>query len=170
MNAKALIAPSHFYNYIKLVEEADIKTALKNETGSAVKYFNSITEEHALHKYAEGKWTIKEVLQHIIDAERIFSYRALALARKDKNSLPSFDEKEYAENANGNSRSWKELVEEFVAVRKATEILFDSFTEEHLHATGIAGNSEISVVALGYTTVGHTLHHINILKERYQAI
>lgn len=169
LNTKLGTYPSHFDPYIKLVEEDNIKTALKNQTTKAEKLFNTITEEQSLYKYAEGKWTIKEVLQHIIDAERVFTYRAMAFARKDKNSLPSFDENGYAKNSNANNRSWQKLIEGFLAVRKATEMLFNSFTEESLISTGIASNSKISVMALGYTTVGHAIHHINIVGERYLA-
>lgn len=169
INRRPEIGPysTHFHDYIKLVEEDNITTALKNQTPAAQKFFNSITEEKSLYKYAEEKWTIKEALQHIIDAERVFTYRALAFARKDQNHLPSFDENSYAANSHANSRSWKDLIEEYLAVRKSTEMLFNSFTEEDLKSTGIASNNEISVMALGFTIAGHTAHHINILKERY---
>lgn len=169
INPRSKIGPysSHFYDYIKLVEEDDIKTALVDQKLKAAVFLNSIAEDKSLYKYAEGKWTIKEVLQHIIDAERVFAYRALAFARKDKNSLPSFDENGYAANSHAHNRSWQELIEEFLTVRKSTEMLFNSFTEEDLKSTGIASNSEISVLAMGYTTVGHATHHINIIRERY---
>ena len=166
-NPKLGIYPPHFGTYIKWVQEDTIITALGNQLPKAEKFFSSITEDQSLYQYAEGKWTIKEVLQHIIDAERIFSYRALAIARKDKNVLPSFDENEYAANAHANNRNWKEMIEEFVAVRKTTEILYHSFTEEDLKTSGRASDYEITVLALGYTTVGHASHHINIIRERY---
>ncbi len=169
LNSKLGIYPPYFNTYIKLVEEDEIKTALKNQTPKAENFFNSITEEKTDYKYAEGKWTIKEVLQHVIDAERIFTYRALAFARKDKNILPSFDENDYAANSNANNRRWKELIEEFLAVRKSTEILFSSFKEEILKTSGKASNYEITVLALGYIIVGHVTHHINIIRERYIA-
>jgi len=172
LNLRAKIGPysGHFHDYIKLVEEDDFRIALKKQTSKAVVVFNSITQDKSLYKYAEGKWTIKEVLQHIIDAERVFSYRALAFARKDVNHLPSFDENRYAANSHANNRSWQELIEEFLAVRKSTQMLFNSFTEEDLKSSGIASNSEISVMALGYTTVGHAAHHINIIRERYNGV
>ena len=170
LNSTLGIYPPHFNAYIKLVKEDDIKTALKDQTPKAENFFNSITEEQSFYKYAEGKWTIKEVLQHVIDAERIFAYRALAFARKDKNILPSFDENEYAANSNSNIRSWRALIEEFNAVRKSTEILFNSFTEENLKTSGKASDYTITVMALGYITVGHSIHHINIIRERYIAV
>lgn len=166
-NSKNETYPSHFHTYIKLVEKEDLNSALKNQTYEAEKCFNTITEEQSLYKYAEEKWTIKEVLQHIIDAERIFTYRALAFARKDENILPSFDENNYAANSNANNRNWNELIEEFLTVRKSTEMLFNSFTPENLSTIGKASGYDISVSALAYTTVGHAAHHINIIRERY---
>ena len=118
----------------------------------------------------EGKWSIKEILQHVIDAERVFAYRSLTFARKDNNTLPSFDEKDYAANSNGNNRAWHELVEEFKALRKSTELLFNSFTKENLNAIGKASDYTITVLALGYIIVGHVAHHINIIRERYLTI
>jgi uncharacterized damage-inducible protein DinB len=159
--------PPYFNTYIKLVEDQNIKSALKEQMTGAEKFLNSITEEQSFHKYAEGKWSIKEVLQHIIDAERVFAYRAMAFARKDINALPSFDENSYAANSHADSRSWKELIEEFIALRKSTEMLFNSFTEDDLDISGKASNYEITVLALGYTTVGHATHHINLIRERY---
>ncbi len=157
----------HFENYIKLVDEENITAALKDQADKAQTFLNSINEEKSFYKYAEGKWSIKEVLQHIIDAERVFTYRALAFARKDINNLPSFDENSYAANSHADKRSWKELIEEFLAVRKSTEMLFKSFTEDNLRSKGFASGSEISVLALEYITVGHAKHHINLIKERY---
>lgn len=158
---------NHFDPYIKLVEGDNIKTALTDQSEKAKAFLNSISEEKSLYKYEESKWTIKEVLQHIIDAERVFTYRALAFARKDANHLPSFDENRYAANSHANRRNWKELIEEFLVVRKTTEMLFDSFSGEDLKSVGTASNSEISVLALGYTTVGHAAHHFNLIRERY---
>src|SRR5450432_2349241 len=117
--------PSNFQRYIDEVKEDDLKTAFKNQMPAAEIFFQSITEELSKRKYAEGKWTIKEVLQHIIDAERIFGYRALCFARKEGHPLPSFDENEYAINSNANDRDWSELVAEFSSVRTSTEYLYN---------------------------------------------
>jgi hypothetical protein len=149
------------------VDDDNIRNALKIQASEAEKFLDSITEEQSLHRYAEDKWTLKEVLQHLIDAERVFAYRAMAIARRDKNSLPSFDENSYAANSHADQRSWQELLAEFVALRKSTEILFDSFSEEDLNSFGIASNKPITTRALGYVTVGHLAHHIHIIKERY---
>lgn len=159
--------PSYSETYIKLVEEDDIKSVFKNQKPKVENFLNSITEEKSLYKYAEGKWTIKEALQHLIDTERIFCYRALAFARKEKNILSPFDEKNYAANSHANNRSWKELTEEFLAMRKSNEILFGSFSEEDLNTLGKASDYEVTVLALGYMIVGHVTHHMNIIRERY---
>src|SRR6185437_14916093 len=118
------VYPPYFYNYIRLVEDEDLNTILKTQLSESQSFFNSIPEEKYNYKYAEGKWSIKEALQHIIDTERVFTYRALAFSRKDINTLPSFDENSYAVNANGAAREWNDLVDEFTAVRNATQLLF----------------------------------------------
>jgi hypothetical protein len=117
-NSKVGICPPHFYDYVRLVENEDLKTVLKEQISAAQQFFRSIPEGKYLYKYAEGKWNIKEVLQHIIDAERVFAYRALAFSRNDTHILPSFDDKDYVSNSNANNRKWNELVEDFVAIRK----------------------------------------------------
>jgi uncharacterized damage-inducible protein DinB len=159
--------PSHFEPYVKLVSEEDLKSALKNQSSQAENFLKTISEEQSFHRYAEGKWTLKEVLQHIIDAERVFTYRALAFARGDKNNLPSFDENGYAANSRANERSWQDLISEFSANRKSSEMMFNSFSGEVLNNSGSSNNHAVTVRALGYITVGHLTHHLNIIKERY---
>jgi hypothetical protein len=107
------------------------------------------------------------MLQHVIDAERIFSYRALRFARKDPTPLPGFDENLFAENAKADKRNWNDLLEELKVVRRATEWLYSSFDQEQLDATGTSNNSPIYVLAFGYITVGHAIHHMNVIKQRY---
>lgn len=165
--SKVGIYAAHFSPYIKLVENEDLKTILQKQLEQAEVFFNSIPEEKYLYKYAEGKWSIKEVIQHITDTERVFAYRALAFSRKDVNTLPSMDENLYAQNSNADNRNWRNLIDEFVAVRKLTILLFNSFSEEQLDAIGKASSYEMSTKAMGYTIAGHAAHHINILKERY---
>lgn len=161
------VYPPKFNKYIGPVENEDLKTLLPKQEEEIVAFFNSIPEEKRLYKYAEGKWTIKEVLQHIIDSERVFSFRAIVFSRKDPNTFPSFDENNYSNYSNANNRNWHDLMDEFVAVRKSTESLFNSFSEEQLNEIGKASNYEMSVRALGYLIAGHLAHHINIVKERY---
>jgi hypothetical protein len=108
-------------------------------------------------------------LQHIIDAERVFGYRALCIARQEKQSLPGFDENEYADTAKTSGREWQELITEFDYMRRSHEIMFGSFDDEQLNTTGTANNKPISALAIGYVLVGHINHHLKILRERYLA-
>ncbi len=159
--------PAHFYDYIKLVENEDLDSILKNQIEVSKQFFNSIPEEKIDYRYAEGKWTIKEVLQHIIDTERVFTYRALAFARKETSVLPNMDENSYAANSNADSRNWKDLIDELATVRNSTIHLYSSFSESQLELSGRTVNYEMSVRALGYIIAGHLAHHVNILEERY---
>lgn len=161
------IYPAYFYNYIRLVENEDLNTILKKQLSESQQFFNSVPKEKYDYKYAEGKWSIKEVLQHIIDTERVFSYRALAFSRKDVNVLPSFDEKNYLANANSAVKEWNDLVDEFTAVRKSTQLLFNSFSTKQLDSVGKASDYEMNARAMGFTIAGHIAHHLNIIKERY---
>jgi hypothetical protein len=128
----------------------------------------AIPAEKVNYAYAEGKWTIKQMLQHVIDTERIFAYRALAIARKEPASLLGFDENEYAKNGTAAHRNWKDMLIEWRVVRQSTNLLFASFTEEQLKLTGTANGNPISVNAIGFILFGHALHHLHILKERYE--
>jgi len=159
--------PEFYHNYINQVPETDLMTAFKNQTPIALQFFQTMSPNKIDHAYAEGKWTIKEILQHIIDAERVFSYRALRFARKDPTPLPGFDENLFAENARVDKRTWNDLLEEFKVVRKATELLFSSFDEEQLNASGTSNNNSVYVLAFGYISVGHAIHHMNVIKQRY---
>ncbi len=159
--------PIYFQKYINLVPEDDIPTAFKKQHPVIISMLDSITEENAAYAYALGKWTIKELLQHIIDTERIFAFRSLCFARNEQASLPGFDENSYAENSHANLRLWKDLIEEFMVVRKSTECLFASFTIEALNNNGIANNNPSTANCMGFTAIGHVYHHFIILKERY---
>ncbi|HSQ44136.1 MAG TPA: DinB family protein [Ginsengibacter sp.] len=159
--------PVYFQRYINQVKEDDLKLAFKNQMPAAEIFFQSISKEFSMRKYAEDKWTIKEVLQHIIDAERVFSYRAMCFARKEQSILPSFDENSYTINSHANGRDWNEMIEEFTATRKSSEYLFNSFTDDALNTVGKASDYTITAAALGFITVGHVEHHIRIIQERY---
>jgi len=159
--------PEFYHNYISQVPEDDLMTAFKNQTPVFVDFVKNIPPDKIDFAYAEGKWTIKEMLQHIIDAERVFAYRALRFARKDPTPLPGFDEKIFAKNSRADKRSWDDLIEEFKAVRKSTEWLYTSFDEEQLNASGVSNNASNYVLAFGYISIGHSLHHVRVLKERY---
>jgi len=159
--------PEFYHNYIKKVPENDLITALKNNTSDFNTLISSIPSEKHEYRYAEGKWTLKDLLQHIIDGERIFSYRALCFARMDATPLPGFDENLYAANARAGSRTWNELVEEFNIVRKSTELLFNSFDEQQLDSSGFANNNPNYVLGIGFICAGHCAHHLQVIKERY---
>jgi len=159
--------PAYFKRYVDQVTEDDLIDAFKNQQEAINNFYQSIPEEKTNKPYAPGKWTLKELLQHVIDTERIFCYRSLAFSRKETASLPGFDEDTYAANSNANVRSWKSLCDELVAVRRSTEMLFDSFTDEMFHSSGLANNNPMTVLAMGFTTIGHFNHHKKVVEERY---
>jgi uncharacterized damage-inducible protein DinB len=159
--------PEYFHKYINQVEEDDLMDALQKQTRSFLRFLKEIPKDKRNYRYAEDKWTIKEVVQHIIDAERIFDYRALCFARKDTTSLPSFDENTYAANSKGELRKWKDLVKEFEAVRQSTITLFDSFDNEQLESVGTASGKSNYVLGIGFVIAGHINHHVNVVKEKY---
>lgn len=153
--------------YINLVSEGNIVSALQNDHKNTLSFINSISADKADHKYAENKWTIKQVLNHIIDTERIFSYRALRFSRGDAQTLLSYDENIYAANANLTNTDLKLLAEEFDAVRKATILQFKQLSDKELLLKGKTLSGENNVLAIGFVICGHTQHHVNIIKERY---
>jgi hypothetical protein len=163
---KLNIAP-HFKNYIGQVPESNVYEAFKNQQALIDNYFDTITEQHSNFAYEEGKWTLKEMLQHIIDTERIMAYRALCFARGEKTSLPGFDENLYAANSFANNRSWNSLVEEMIAVRKSSVQMFNSFENSALKNVGMANGKEITPELVGLVMVGHVYHHKNVIEERY---
>lgn len=159
--------PAFIKGYLSFVDVDTVAEAIDKYPGMILEFFKNIPSEKINYRYAEGKWNIKETLQHIIDAERIFAYRALRIARHDKTPLPGFDEKSYALSANADARIWEDLMNEFIAVRKSTDLLLQSFTEDQLEQSGTTNNEPNNVKALSFLVYGHILHHINILKERY---
>lgn len=167
VSKKNIVAPEFPMRYINLVKEEDVLKAIKKNTRHFKKFLKQIPKKKINYAYAEGKWTIKESLRHIIDCERVFAYRALSFSRKDSNPLPGFDENNWALNAQTINRKWNHLEDEFKALRKSTELLFESFSEEQLLSTGTASNNQINVLAIGFMVAGHVEHHMNIFKERY---
>ena len=157
----------YFVKYTSLVKEKNLIEAFTNQTEIINNFCNKINEEKSLYAYAAGKWTLREILQHIIDTERIFSYRALAIARGEATTLPGFDENEYAANSNGNVRTWQNLVTEMNAVRTATKLMFESFTEDMLATKGKFTSNIADPKTLGFIMLGHVYHHIKIAEERY---
>lgn len=157
----------YFHNYINLVPEDDINEAFEKQTEVFGRFLETIPPEKYSYRYGPDKWTVQEVLQHIIDCERIFEYRALRFARKDSTPLSSFDENLFAANVNAHARPWEKLVEEFKAVRRSSQLLFASFNEEELQARGTCSDKPNYVLGWGYITIGHSLHHMKLLRERY---
>jgi len=143
---------------------------IENLQSSLVKFFevlSDLPEEKHLFAYADGKWTIKELISHMIETERIMAYRALRISRNDKINLASFDENDFVANSNANEVPYIELIKEFSLLRKSTIAMFKSFNDEMLTKIGVASDSEVSVRALGYILTGHVLHHIGVIEERY---
>jgi len=159
--------PEYYHKYINLAIGDDLKTALQNHQTGLVSLLENVPEEKWDYRYAEGKWSIKEVVQHIIDGERVFSYRALCFSRKDKTALPGFDENLFTENANADSRTKQDLIDELKTVQKSSAQMFNSFNEEQLEQHGVASGQPTYVQGIAYILVGHALHHKKILEERY---
>lgn len=159
--------PAYFDKYIQLVETDSVTEAIIKYAQPLIEFFESIPEDKALYRYAEGKWSVKEMLQHIIDTERIFGYRALCISRKDQTPLPGFDEKTYSDASHADERNQHDLVEELKAVRTSTDLLLKSFTAEQLQQSGITNGQQNTVNAIGFIIFGHLLHHKKILEERY---
>jgi len=159
---------SPFYkNYITILGDVNLLDILNDSLENLMNTLKDLPEEKLQYRYEEGKWTIKELIQHIIDAERVLSYRALRFARNDTTDLQGFDEDWYVNNSNGNSRDFNELLNEFSLIRKATISLFKSFSNEMLINAGSANGNNMSVRALGFIIAGHQIHHLNIIKEKY---
>jgi len=153
--------------YIESLDNVNLIEELEICLHDFIKFVQNIPMDKFDYRYAEGKWTIKDIIQHIIDAERIFSYRALRISRNDQTPLPGFEENDYVENTNANARSIQELLTEMAAVRQSTLLLFKSFTVEQLQLMGIASNNPISVRAIGFIIIGHQKHHQRVFAECY---
>lgn len=154
--------------YIKLVSnEWSLAEELEVSLHNFIHFVRDITMDKYDYRYAEGKWTIKDIIQHIIDTERIFAYRALRIARGDKTALPGFEENDYANAAQADRRHLQELLTELSMVRQSTIFMFKSFREEDLLNMGTASGYNISARAVGFLIIGHQIHHMNVFKERY---
>jgi hypothetical protein len=167
LSKKDAVAGGGFLTYIGKAPDKELNAAIRSNTKTFIKFLGKIPSKKRKHAYAEGKWTIKELLQHIIDAERVFTYRALRTARLDATPMPGFDENTWAAAANKSNRKWDALVKEFIALRTSTELLYASMDEAELLFTGMASNLPVNALALGYVIAGHAQHHMDIIKERY---
>lgn len=159
--------PKFLETYISKVKEDNAHEALRNNTKALFEFLDSIPENKADFAYAEGKWTIKQLLIHISDAERIFAYRALRFARGDEQQPLPFEEDDYAANCHAERRTLKSVTDELKAVRQATIHLVDSFGETELSKSGNTASGRTNVNAIIYSICGHAAHHVNVAKERY---
>lgn len=157
----------YYETYVSLVDEIDIVSAFQNQLAGLENLFAGIAEEKGAYAYAAGKWSIKELLGHLIDGERIFSHRAFRFSRADQTPLASFEQDDYITHGNFNNRSLADLIEEFSLLRRANIILFKNLSAGAWTRTGTASDAEVSVRALAFIMVGHVRHHTNVLKARY---
>lgn len=168
MVPKTEYAP-YFERYMQLTVLKD-KTIIQNLESAQDEFecvLRNLPDNKHSYSYATGKWTLKELIQHIIDTERVFCYRALSFARNDQTPLPGFDQDVFVVNAAANNRDYYDLLDEMKVLRKSSIQLFKSFSKEALLRIGVASDNNMSVRALGYLFSGHQIHHINIVKERY---
>jgi len=158
---------NYFDRYTRQVPEKDLTEAFAKQDPVLNGFLAKVSEEKANYSYAEGKWTLKELLQHLIDAERVFCYRAMCIARGETQNLPGFDENDYAGVCDANRRSWTDLSAEMKAMRASAKLMFGSFTDSMLNAKGMFNSNEGQVKQLGFIIAGHTYHHIKVAEERY---
>lgn len=156
-----------FERYISQTKAADAQALLREQAAVLESFYANLPESKADYAYAPGKWTLKDVLQHVTDTERIFSYRLLRIARKDTTPLPGFDENSYAATANANDRTFDSIKQEFLAVRNASNLLIESLTQEQLNHKGMVGETATSANAIAFILFGHLMHHKAVLEERY---
>ncbi|WP_461533524.1 DinB family protein [Sinomicrobium sp.] len=158
---------NYYQNYILRLKDTSILDALRNTEDKFVRQIDGLSQEKLSYRYAEGKWTVAEVIQHLIDSERIFTTRVLRIARNDSTELPGFEQDTYVPFSGANSRSVAVLISDFKAVRLGTISLFTSFTDEMLIRQGWVGGSLMSVRAIGFIVAGHLDHHLSVLIEKY---
>ncbi|WP_294276160.1 DinB family protein [uncultured Chryseobacterium sp.] len=157
----------YIQRYLDLVPSDDWVKELQTSGEKTVAFYSKLSEEQSHFAYAEGKWTLKELLLHLSDTERIFQYRILAIGRGDKNELPGFDEELYASQSFANERHLDSLLEEYQLIRKSSQILLETMNPSALGNIGTANGNQISAETTGRLIIGHNLHHLNIIEERY---
>ena len=158
----------YYEKYINLVGEQTLLEALESGIISILAISEKVEKANKeKFSYAVEKWSVQDLILHLIDTERIFCYRALCISRKDKTSFPGFEENDYVVSAKANQRGFESIIAEFVAVRNATISLFESFNDEQMQEIGTASNFPVSARAIGFIISGHQIHHENILNERY---
>jgi hypothetical protein len=157
----------YYQKYVDLVPDHDLLETLQRQGGETVTLLRGVSEEKSATGYAPGKWTIREVVGHLTDAERVFTYRALSFARGDAHALPSFDENAWAATSNAKHRPLEDHIDDFIAVRASTLALFRGFTPTEFERGGVASANRVTVRALAWITAGHERHHVGVLRDRY---
>lgn len=157
----------YYGTYIGKVPEGDLRALLATQLGETLALIRSIPEARGVHRYAPDKWSIKEVIGHLSDSERIFAYRALRIGRGDTTPLPGFEQNDYVPTGRFDARTLRDLADELAAVRQATIQLFAHLDEAALERRGTASGKPVSVRALAYIIAGHERHHVGIIKTRY---
>lgn len=163
-------APDYYERYIGIVKSGDAYAFMQKQLTTIPAYIKSLPEPKSEFRYAPGKWTVKELIFHITDCERVFGYRALTFARGESITLPGFNQDIWTQNIDFSKYTLADLAEEFEIVRKGTLLVYKNLSEEALSRKGIANKNEVSVRAIAYITAGHAEHHLNILRERYISI
>ena len=160
-------AAEYYFNYIDLITSDDVVSAMKDQLGQTVQFLEGISEEQSLKSYASGKWTIRELWNHVNDGERLFLSRAFWFARGFQDAMPSFDQEIAVAHAHANETSWAKLIEEFKTVRAATISFLETLPDEAWSRSGVASDNPVTVRALAYIIAGHLAHHVNVLREKY---
>ena len=158
---------AYYDKYVSLVPKANILDTLAQQKDVTLRLLGDIPESRSQFRYAPGKWSVKEVVGHVIDAERVFAYRALRFSRTDKQPLPGFDQEPYIQFGNYDACLLRELADEFAHVRQSTILLFKHMGDDAWLRTGVASDAEVSVRALAYIIAGHETHHMQILRTKY---
>jgi hypothetical protein len=167
MRPQANEAAPYYFAYIDLVPDGEIVDVLETQLEETSAFLSEISEERSLERYAPGKWSLRELLNHVNDTERVFLFRALWFARGFKEPLPSFDQEIAVKGAGADQVSWASQVEEFRSIRLATLAFFRGLAEEAWQRSGIASDNPFTVRALAYITAGHVSHHANVIRDRY---
>lgn len=162
-------APDFYQGYLKnAVKEGSIMEALYSSLDYFLNTVKAIDEEKSFYKYAPKKWSYKDVVQHLIDSERVFGYRAMRFSRNDNTILPGFEQNDYATIANADKKNWEDLLTELKCLRQSSIYLFKTMSDEEIKRSFNANGYDISVEMIGYSISGHTMHHQQIIQERYQ--
>ena len=157
----------YYHTYIEKVPEGDVIKSMDKQIAEVKRLFKNITKKQSVFRYSPEKWSVKEVIGHILEAERVLAYRTLRFARNDNKDLHGFDENEYINQSNYNEIKLADLIEEFCALRTSNVLMFKNFTDEMSLRSGTANGNKFTVRALAYIMTGHVHHHLKILRERY---